>query len=178
VLGSVAVEIVCLVLWSWTIGRALRLLSRRAVATNGILLTCVVLTGTIGTTTLSALAVPAMFSSGFARFGAALFVRVVFVLVPMWCGAVTEEKSRWLWASWVRTIASAVAIGITFKWIGAALFLGWVPLRLAQSHPPTVFWWAARFNGWSMVSLLLAPLALAWPAAYLLIHERRTSTNY
>jgi hypothetical protein len=178
--GPTILKVVCLVLWSWTVGRALRVLSRRAVDSNAIMLTGVVLVGTVGTTTLGMLnpANALVFSSGVYRLGIPLIVRITLVLMPIWCGAVRQENTRW-WATVGRAAVTAVLIGVTFGQVAGALWLGWIPATMIQPHfGATAFWWAARFQGWARVLPLLFPLALAWPAAYLLIqaHRNRLAT--
>jgi len=170
-----SLHIFCLVLWSWTVGCALRVLSRRAVGSNAALLTGVVLMATLGTTTMGMLnpGNAVVFSSAVYRVGIPLIARIAFVLVPMWCGAVSENNAGWWWTAG-RTAATATLIGVTFGQVAGVLVSGWIPMSAVQSHfGSTMFRLATRFQGWWAVLPLLFPLALAWPSAYLLIQARR-----
>jgi hypothetical protein len=182
--GRTSLQTVCLVLWSWIAGRALRTLSGRAVGSNAVVLTVIVLAGTVGTTTMGMLnpANAMVFSSALYRVAVPLIVRVVIVLVPFWYAVLSNDNAGWWWTVG-RSVATALLIGATFRWITQAMVFGWIPdsMNTARSgsfalgHGPEAwsFWWVAQLHWWSMVLRLLVPFALAWPAAYLMIQERR-----
>jgi hypothetical protein len=95
VIATTGTKIVALVLWSWTIGYVLALLSRRASGINTVLLACMVFAGTAGTTTMGVLnpANAAVFSSAFYRLGVPFGVRVLLVMVPLWRCARHERRA-------------------------------------------------------------------------------------
>ena len=174
--GPTSLQVICLVLWSWTAGRAVRVLGAGTVASNAVVLMGVLLVGTVGTTTVGLLtpANDVVFSSGFYRVGGPLIARIAFVLIPFWRGAVGGEGTTWWWTVG-RTLATAILVGVSLKWIAGALFFGWVPLSISRNMRPGNIgvWFAAQFHGWPILLPLLAPVALVWPAAYLLIQARR-----
>jgi hypothetical protein len=175
VIAPTTLKVVCLVLWSWTLGRALNVLSGRAVASNGVVLSGVVLAGTVGTTTIGMLTPTnaVVFSSGVYRVGIPLFARIALVILPFWRGAVGRERAGWSWTA-VRAVATAILIGVSFKWITGAVFFGWVPSSISNNvRPGNVAFLATQFRASSIFLALLFPLALAWPSAYLLIQARR-----
>jgi hypothetical protein len=172
--GKSSLQIVCLVLWSWMAGRALRLVSPTAVDSNRILLTGIVLMGTVGTTTIGALTNGAVFSSTFYRVVLPLLTRIAFVVVPLWRGTRRNTgNTPWGWTL-AQTAAATILIGGTFKWLAGALVYGWVSATIPNPRTGNIaFWWATQLHTWSLVLRMIVPLALAWPAAYVLIQARR-----
>jgi hypothetical protein len=175
VIAATGTDMTALVLWSWTIGCVLALLSRRASGVNGLLFATMVFAGTGGTTTIG-IANPtnaAVFSSAFYRIGVPFAARVLLVMVPLWRGmrAGCDEGRPSLWWTAGRTLAATLLVGLTFKGLTGALLLGWISPTQAPGFFGA-FWWA-RFQAWSLLLLPLFPLAMAWPPAYLLIRARR-----
>jgi hypothetical protein len=172
--GTTTLQVLCLMLWSWTVGRALRTLAGGAIVSSAVVLTAVVLAASVGTTTVGVLnpANAIVFSSPFYRVTVPLIARVMIVLVPFWWAVLSGDNAR-RWWTLARAVATTIFIGVTFKSISEAVVFGWVPMSMTHARFGTaLFSWMSQLGQWSLVLRLLAPLALAWPAAYLLIHDR------
>jgi hypothetical protein len=167
----------CLVLicWAWTIGCALGSLSRRTLWFNGFVFAGVLFGGTLDSTTagLRNPANAAVFSLTFYRVVLPAFVRVALVFVPAVFGMQKGHRAArlplfqaLLWAGAVATL-TAFAAGR----LETSVVWGW----LSTERPvPGLLHLRGTWQ------LGLVPLAMAWPAAYLLAraswpHWRATS---
>ena len=162
---SIALDWFALLAWSWTSGLALGAFSRRTVWVNGLFLGCLVVGGTIGSTTTGQ-ANPfnrVVFSSTFYGVVFPWFVRIALVLLPIFYGIRRSLRSRSLPLLFtvlclilVIALTLAKAKGIESSFIFGR---GIIPL---DPGPDGLTGTADDPR-----PLRLLPLVMAWPAAYL-----------
>jgi hypothetical protein len=159
-----AVNAATLIGWSWTSGFALGMLSRRTLWITATAFVLVVVTATLGTTTVArespynaeVFAVP--------LYGAIFppLLRLLLVLLPAWLGLRRSRRQPAL--SWVATIVVAVAIAGLTVWSGYTLGLAVTSTRDLMS--------LRRYPIYLGV-LRLLPLLALWPATYMTVTAGR-----
>jgi hypothetical protein len=162
---------VALICWSWTIGYALGSLSRRTLWLNGSLFGLVLFAGTLGSATVGLLnpANAAVFSLTSYRVVLPTCLRLVLVLLPALRGMQKGRRGTALPVPQAVTWAAVVAIVtvVAARSLEGSVVWGWWSLSTEGSALHSV----AQLSGsWP---LRLVPLAMAWPAAYIVL-----STNW
>jgi hypothetical protein len=157
--AGLGISYLTLAIWSWTAGFVLGSLSRSGMWVNATLFSVILFTGTTGTATMAMANGnnAAVFSDAFYRLTYPIVVRAVLVVWPALRGMRASRDRAVLGLPRALACAFGVAIltslaaqslagSLTFGWLSAGLPLG-----------PT--------SGWP---LWLVPLAMAWPAAFIL----------
>jgi hypothetical protein len=160
--ADICLSYLTLAAWSWTAGFVLGSLSRSAAWLNATLFIVILFAGTAGTATMATTNSnnAAIFSEVFYRVAYPILVRVVLVVWPALRGIRASRERPPLAFRDGLTCALGVAVltTLTAQSLSGLLSFGWLSNSSGVPIGPR--------SGWL---LRLLPVAMAWPAAFILV---------